>query len=34
VEDLVIADLDSDGTLEIVAVGRATKNAVVYRQKR
>lgn len=33
VEDLVLADLDGDGKLEIVAVGRATKNAVLYRQK-
>lgn len=34
VEDLVVADLDNDGILEIIAVGRATKNAVIYRQKR
>lgn len=33
VEDLVLADLDGDRKLEIVAVGRATKNAVIYRQK-
>ena len=34
VEDLVVADLDNDGSLEIIAVGRATKNAVIYRQKK
>lgn len=30
VEDLVTADLDGDGQAEIIAVGRATHNAVVY----
>jgi len=34
VEDLAVGDLDSDGQNEIIAVGRATKNAVVYRMKR
>jgi hypothetical protein len=33
VEDLAVGDLDGDGRNEIVAVGRATKNAVVYRVK-
>jgi len=30
VEDLAAADLDSDGKIDIVAVGRATKNARIY----
>lgn len=30
VEDLVTADLDGDGRAEIIAVGRATHNAVIY----
>jgi len=30
VEDLVIADLDSDGDQDIIAVGRATHNAKIY----
>jgi len=30
VEDLVTADLDADGKLEIIAVGRATHNAKIY----
>ncbi len=30
VEDLVTADLNSDGKTDIIAVGRASKNAVVY----
>jgi hypothetical protein len=30
VEDLVAADLDGDSQAEIIAVGRATKNAVIY----
>lgn len=30
VEDLVAADLDGDGRAEIIAVGRATHNAVIY----
>jgi hypothetical protein len=29
-EDLVLADLDGDGKLDIVASGRATKNVKVY----
>lgn len=33
VEDLVTADLDGDGQDEIIAVGRATHNAVIYRRK-
>jgi hypothetical protein len=32
VEDMVSADLDGDGRPELIAVGRATHNAVVYRQ--
>ena len=30
VEDMVVADLDDDGRKDIIAVGRATHNAVVY----
>jgi len=30
VEDMVVADLDGDGRKDIIAVGRATHNAVVY----
>ncbi len=33
VEDLVAADLDRDGKVEIIAVGRATGNVVIYRCK-
>jgi hypothetical protein len=33
VEDLVTADLDGDGTDEIIAVGRATHNAVIYKKQ-
>lgn len=32
VEDMVGADLDGDGRPELIAVGRATHNAVIYRQ--
>ena len=32
VEDLVAADLDADGIVELIAVGRATHNAVIYKQ--
>jgi hypothetical protein len=31
VEDMVSADLDGDGKPELIAVGRATHNAVIYR---
>jgi len=30
VEDLITADLNSDGKTDIIAVGRASKNAVIY----
>jgi hypothetical protein len=30
VEDLTVADLDGDGKQDIIAVGRATKNARIY----
>lgn len=30
VEDMVVADLDGDGRKDIIAVGRATHNAVIY----
>lgn len=33
VEDLAVADLNGDGQAEIIAVGRATGNVVIYRQK-
>lgn len=33
VEDLVATDLNGDGQAEIIAVGRATGNVVIYRQK-
>lgn len=33
VEDLVAADLDGDSQTEIIAVGRATGNVVIYRRK-
>lgn len=33
VEDLAIGDLDGDGQNEIIAVGRATQNAVIYHKK-
>lgn len=33
VEDMVAADLDADGKSELIAVGRATHNAVVYRRE-
>lgn len=32
VEDMIAADLDSDGKPELIAVGRATHNAVIYKQ--
>ena len=34
VEDMVVADLDADGRKDIVAVGRATHNAVIYWNRR
>ncbi len=34
VEDLVVADLNSDGRNDIIAVGRATHNAVIYWNRR
>ncbi len=30
VEDMTVADLDGDGKRDIIAVGRATHNAVIY----
>jgi len=33
VEDMISADLDSDGKPELIAVGRATHNAVIYKQE-
>jgi hypothetical protein len=33
VEDLAASDLDADGQAEIIAVGRATGNVVIYRRK-
>lgn len=30
VEDLIVADIDNDGKNDIIAVGRATHNAVIY----
>lgn len=30
-EDLKVADLDSDGRMEIIAAGRSTKNVVIYK---
>jgi hypothetical protein len=32
-EDLTLADLNSDGKLDIVAVGRATHNVKIYWQE-
>lgn len=32
VEDMISADLDQDGKAELIAVGRATHNAVIYKQ--
>ena len=34
VEDMVVADLDKDGRKDIIAVGRATHNAVIYWNRR
>lgn len=34
VEDMVVADLDRDGRKDIIAVGRATHNAVIYWNRR
>ena len=34
VEDMVVADLDGDGRKDIIAVGRATHNAVIYWNRR
>jgi len=34
VEDMVVADLDGDGHVDIIAVGRATHNAVIYWNRR
>ena len=33
-EDLVLADLDGDGKLDIVASGRGTKNVKIYWNER
>jgi hypothetical protein len=30
VEDLAVGDLNGDGKLDVVAVGRATKNVRIY----
>ena len=30
VEDLAAADLDGDGRIDLIAVGRATKNVRIY----
>ena len=30
VEDLTVADLNGDGRMDIIAVGRATKNLRIY----
>jgi hypothetical protein len=34
VEDLACADLHGDGRIDIVAVGRATKNVRLYRNRK